>query len=100
MTCHFARRDEISIVSLDPYPRAHPRWPLGDGPSRDAPAPPSQPRSVRLSSHFTTLDPHVAHYSPPPPASRAATARIANSYAAKVMADAGALFTSPGANPL
>lgn len=51
-------------------------------------------------SHFTTLDPHAAHYSPPPPASRAATARIANSYAAKVMADAGALFTSPGANPL
>lgn len=100
MTCHIARRDELSIVTLDPYPRAHPRWPLGDGPSRDAPAPSSQPRSVRLSFAFHDPRPACCALFPPPPASRAATARIANSYAAKVMADAGALFTSPGANPL
>ena len=99
MTCHFARRDEISIVSLDPYPRAHPRWPLGDGPSYDAPARPLPNPvpcvSLRISRPSTRMLRTI-----PPPASRAATARIANSYAAKVMADAGALFTSPGANPL
>lgn len=53
--------------------------------------------SFRISRPSTRI---ATRYFPPPSASRAATTRIAVSYAANVMADAGALFTSPGANPL
>ena len=113
MICQLARSSQLCIRHPDLYPRSSTPIPsLLHGPrlSRTPPLPSSRraertkwfslPSSARLFSHFTTLDPHRYALLPPPSASRAATTRIAVSYAANVMADAGALFTSPGANPL